>query len=397
LNGRCARFRDEYCRRFGRVLAEQFPDETIESLTISADLEHSLSGSYARGVLRQGSNRWAVLGVPGDETADHVENSLTFALLWLERARKSCRGGPVGVRIIVPKGIYGAILHRAAALHESLPLEIWEWDPCSETLRRIGPGAAANLDSRIVPNRETQLLWDRAYDALEPILRMEPRAITQHALVESREVWLRFRGIALARWADGRVYFGAGDPRQKLTRESQPALKCLVNELATYRHPLATDTHHALYRAQPERWLESLVREDVTRIDPALDPRFVYAQVFESTGGNHGILDLLCVTRSGRLAIVELKATEHIHLPLQAADYWLRVRRHLEQGDWARLGYFPGIEVRETPPLVYLVAPLLRFHPATDVLLRHLRADLEVIRVGIAENWRRGIQVMKRQ
>jgi hypothetical protein len=57
----------------------------------------------------------------------------------------------------------------------------------------------------------------------------------------------------------------------------------------------------------------------------ALDARFAYSQVFASSAGEHGILDLLTVTRSGRLAIVELKASEHIHLPLQVADYWLRV------------------------------------------------------------------------
>jgi hypothetical protein len=55
-----------------------------------------------------------------------------------------------------------------------------------------------------------------------------------------------------------------------------------------------------------------------------LDARFVYTQVFANAGGEHGILDLLGVTRSGRLAILELKATEHIHLALQAAGYWRR-------------------------------------------------------------------------
>jgi hypothetical protein len=152
-----------------------------------------------------------------------------------------------------------------------------------------------------------------------------------------------------------------------------------------------------LYRAQPERWLEATVVKDVTLIDAALHPRFVYSQVFAKSGGEHGILDLLCVTRRGRLAILELKANEHIHLPLQAAAYWLRIRRHLEEGDFARLGYFPGVELQSKPPLVYLVAPALRFHPATDVLLRHLSPEMETVRVGVAENWRRGISVVMRQ
>ena len=139
------------------------------------------------------------------------------------------------------------------------------------------------------------------------------------------------------------------------------------------------------------------MREDVTRIDASLDARFVYAQVFDNSGGEHGILDVLTVTRNGRLAILELKAGEHIHLPLQAADYWLRVRRHMERGDFSRFGYFGGIELQNAAPIVYLVAPAMRFHPSTDALLTCLSPDLEVVRVGLAESWRRGLRVVMRQ
>jgi len=44
-------------------------------------------------------------------------------------------------------------------------------------------------------------------------------------------------------------------------------------------------------------------------------------------------------------------------------------------------------------PLVYLLAPALRVRPITDVLLRYLTRDLEVVRVGLAESWRRGLHV----
>jgi hypothetical protein len=170
-----------------------------------------------------------------------------------------------------------------------------------------------------------------------------------------------------------------------------------LRDLENHRHPLASDTRHALYRAQPERWLECLVRENVTRVDAILNEQFVYAQVFANSGGEHGILDLLTVTRSGRLAIIELKANEHIHLPLQAADYWLRVRQQLQSGNIARYGYFPGIELQQAAPLVYLVAPSLRFHPSTDDLLSYLSPELTVVRVGLAESWRRGLRVVMRQ
>jgi hypothetical protein len=76
-----------------RVLA--ITDHSEQRLILARDLEHSLSGNYVRGILRRGSAEWAVLGVADSESADTVENSLTFALLWLERARQSSRRGTI--------------------------------------------------------------------------------------------------------------------------------------------------------------------------------------------------------------------------------------------------------------------------------------------------------------
>jgi hypothetical protein len=390
--------REEFCQRLQRILAERFPDDALESLTISPDLEHSLSGNYARGMMRNGSVHWAVLAVPDGESAEAAEHGLTFALLWLDRAGHSCRRGFIaGLRLIVPKGAARAAAHRLQTLHSKLNVELYELDPAREIVERIDPRSADNLETWLVPQRETQMLFDRARGEVDPIVGLAPQAITVHPAVPSREVWLRFRGLVFARWDDGKVFFGAADPREKLTATSRCALKQLLKDLEIRRHPMASDTRHSFYRGQPERWLESIVREDVTRIDAALDPRFVYAQVFANVAGEHGILDLLCVTRSGRLAVLELKASEHIHLPLQSAGYWLRVRRHLQQGDFPRYGYFTGIELQPAAPLVYLVAPALHFHPTTDVLLRYLSTEMDVVRVGLAENWRRGLSVVMRQ
>ena len=82
-------------------------------------------------------------------------------------------------------------------------------------------------------------------------------------------------------------------------------------------------------------------------------------------GGERGILDLLAVDHAGRLAVVELKASADLHLPLQALDYWIRVKWHLDRGEFGRAGYFPGIELRPEPPRLLLVAPSLEFHPTT--------------------------------
>jgi hypothetical protein len=69
----------------------------------------------------------------------------------------------------------------------------------------------------------------------------------------------------------------------------------------------------------------------------------------------------------------------------------------LQSGEIARYGYFQGIDLQQASPLIYLVAPALRFHPTTDDLLNYLSQEMEVVRVGLAENWRRGLRVVMRQ
>jgi len=390
--------RAEFSEQLRRILAEQFPDETLEKISITSDLEHSLSGVYARGITRRGCASFAFLAVPDGQVPGAVESSLTYALLWLERARQSSRRQPISaLRLIVPSGRSSVLAYRLAALHPRLAIHIFELDPLRESLERVNPCAEGNVSTWLVPYRESQLLLEKAQSAVAPIVALAPDAIRVHASLQTQEVHLRFRGLTFARWHDGRVQFGIDKTCKELTPYAQPALKRLVGNLQNYRSPCANDLRHPLFRLQAERWMQSLVLQDIRNIDVSLDPAHVYEQVFAIGGGPHGIIDLLCLTRTRRLALLELKATENLNLPLQAADYYSRIRRHLAQGDLARYGYFSGLELQQVPPLVYLVAPALRFHPSTDSLLGYLNSEMEVIRIGLAESWRRGLRVVMRQ
>jgi hypothetical protein len=193
------------------------------------------------------------------------------------------------------------------------------------------------------------------------------------------------------------MWFGLGDREDVLAPEKWPVLEKLVDQLETHRHPLASDTKHRMYRAQPERWLETMVAAGPARIDARLDPRQIYTQVPAFSLGDRGIIDLLGVTRDGRLAVLELKASEDMHLAMQAVDYWLRVRFHHEQGDFSRFGYFPEVPLNAKPPLLFLVAPGFRFHPSIDIVLRYLSPEIEIARIALAENWRRGLRAVFRQ
>jgi hypothetical protein len=140
-----------------------------------------------------------------------------------------------------------------------------------------------------------------------------------------------------------------------------------------------------------------MVAADPSRIDARLDPRHIYTQVPAFSSGDRGIIDLLGVTRDGRLAVLELKASEDIHLVMQAVDYWLRVRFHHSQDNFSRYGYFPDVRLNAKPPLLFLVAPGFRFHPSIDIVLRYLSPEIEIARIALAENWRKGLHVVFRQ
>src|SRR5208283_904490 len=126
--------REEFCEQLRRILAERFPDETLEKVSIAADLEHSLSRVYARGICRKGTQRFAFLAVSDEESPDALESSLTYALLWLDRARQSHGHGNIsGLRLILPKGQSASLAARLHAIDTRLAVQVYERDAQRET------------------------------------------------------------------------------------------------------------------------------------------------------------------------------------------------------------------------------------------------------------------------
>jgi hypothetical protein len=143
-----------------------------------------------------------------------------------------------------------------------------------------------------------------------------------------------------------------------------------------------------------ERSLEALVRSRPDLIEPSLALRPVHGQVLTFAAGDRDLIDLLAVSVSGRLAVLELKASEDIHLPMQALDYWMRVRWHCQRGELDHL--FPGIALVPSPPKLLLVAPAMSFHSSNAAILRHFSPEIEVERVGINSDWQQSLKVVVR-
>jgi hypothetical protein len=200
--------------------------------------------------------------------------------------------------------------------------------------------------------------------------------------IPGQAVSIRLRGIEVAHVTEGQTTFPLGEPIEQVVEELAEARR------AGSRHPLA--------RAHEEAWLESNLISQIRDVLP-VRREFIYPQVPSFAGDERKIIDLLTVTDSGRLAVIEIKASPDPDLPFQAFDYWLAVERHRKAGDFMSNGYFKGIEIRDEPALLVMVAPLLSFHRTLDRLGAFLPRELPVMQIGLNQTWKRDIKVLRRK
>ena len=149
------------------------------------------------------------------------------------------------------------------------------------------------------------------------------------------EVGFLLHGLEFARVRNGvaahsfaredEVTFGAGANETPLTEDNEALCRDLLRRLFLSRHADGAHTD-PLFRLQPERWLEARLRGGIAELLPGLRGDLLYTQVPALSAGDRGMLDLLTLDRNARLTVIELKADEDLHLPLQALDYWIRVR-----------------------------------------------------------------------
>jgi hypothetical protein len=255
---------------------------------------------------------------------------------------------------------------------------------------RVDVSDYGNLDTRLEPYRR------RLPSELDRILAPVREVRDVEAIERSDgELSLRVRGMEFARTSDEGLRFGL--ERRRTAGSAQAGeIRRLAEELARFRSPDAIDRQNPLYLRNPEAWLESQVRKQMEAIDARLRTDPVYGQVPAFAATDRGVLDLLAVDHSGRLAVLELKASEDIHLPLQALDYWMRVKWHLDRREFSGRGYFPGIELRVEPPRLLLVSPAMDFHPSNERVLRYISPSVEVERVGVSLEWQKELKVVFR-
>jgi hypothetical protein len=359
----------EFREQFRRFLHRQFPASKLAELSAAADLEHSLSPAYPRALLRQGTSAWAAIGAAPD--SGHPDGVLTFGLIWLDYLRQ--REPSLAVR--------GLVLYLPAGREKTTCLRLLFLNPVAAQYRafvyddegveqRVELDDYGNLDTHLDPCRRRTFHPPLAGPDVESIERADG------------ELSFRVHGLEFARTAGPQLLTKFGPKR--------------AAELSQLRSADAADHSHPLYRRNPEAWLESQVRSNIQRIDASLLPMPVYGQVPAFAAADRGVLDLLALDHRGRLAVIELKASEDVHLPLQALDYWMRVQWHVERRAFQANGYFPGHELIPKVPRLLLVSPALELHPSNESVLRYFSPRIPVEQVGVGLEWRKELKVMCR-
>jgi hypothetical protein len=375
--------REIYRERFRRSLLRQFPGAAIVSLSSDPDLQHSFSPAYSRALVRYRGVGWAAMGVPPEQR--DVDGVLSFGLIWLDYLRKRERRIAVqGLALFLPEGKQRETCLRL--LHLSAADVQW-------SVFIYGDGFEEPVDLRDYGNIETVLPVQRS-GAFAPdwMLPVASESGVETVSQPDGGVSWRVNGLTFASFSGSQVSFGV-ETVTTASASNVPEIVGLCRELMRRRSPEAVDRRSSLFLRNPESWLESRVRSRIVDLDATLLPAPVYGQVPAVAAGQRGVIDLLACDHAGRLAVVEVKVSEDLHLPLQALDYWIRVKWHLDLDEFTARGFFPGIALQKQSPRMLLVAPSLNFHPATESILRYFPADMKIERIGVSREWRSDLTV----
>lgn len=391
------------CDRIAQLACALEPGTTIERCALSPGTRPGQPGRYARILLRRQGKRIAVHGPVISAHPSTVDAFLSSALLWFSRTRE--RTKPPFVEqlwLIVSEELVKPVCYRVALLRESLRTAIGLF-VVEEELRSLSP--VATLD----PHE----LWTRKLNRFPPVLAAPLSEQAQAIIAEAPEAidvvhsrhgeTLRYHGLPFARvrslMGAERIWFGIDAAHRRLLDETcRREWQDLLCDLREHRCVSPHDRRHAFYRTAAEAWLESLLRRDITKLDPGLIIAPLHAQFRTARSDKLGIrpIDLLALRQEGRLVVIELKASEDREHVLQGADYWRRVEAHRRRGHIAKARLFGDKRIKDEPPLVYLVAPTLRVHPSFNTLARCISTDVEIYRFDLNEDWRSGIRVMRR-
>jgi hypothetical protein len=376
----------------------------IERAILSPGMRRDQPGRYARILLRLRHQRLAVTATVAQNDVRNVDSLFSSALLWFNRLLALPKRPYVEKMIlVVERNTLEAARQRQVLLCDSMRrrIELWKIDEDWEDLQPVAPLERKTLWRK----RLTRFPSVVEADTSERAKQIVSQSVQAIDVVNSRHgQTLRYHGLPFARLRrvmhNDRVWFGIeGSRRRSLDGYHERDWLKLLTDLQTYRQTSCRDRRHWYYRAAAEAWLESILRRDITKLDPGLIIAPLHAQFRTAQGAANGArpIDLLALRQDGRLVVIELKVNEDREHVFQGLDYWRRVEAHRRRGHISSAKLFSDREISDESPLVYLVAPALRFHPSFTTLAKMVAPDIEIYRFDINEDWRGGVRVVRRE
>ncbi len=394
IGQRRQQFQEVMCR----IITRKFPGAAIGRVATQRDDARQLSGTYTRMIFSRGREPVIAIGVNSQESQSNIDGLLTAAMIWFERARARRQPKPRHLLLFAPVGRATNLARRLTAINPPLKvkIELHEVDEKTIAAHGVQPFDQGSLFDPVrhrLPRTHPPLTPNPIRDQL---LNLNPDLMVYRRPGSSVES-LRLRGLEVARLSGGKLRFGLGAKKQLWDGDDLAPLTNLIHDVTRIRCAESRQKWHPLHRQQSERWLEEMIRQDVSALEVSLDPRYIYPQVPAHRDDDLGLVDLLAITERGRLVVIELKVAEDAELPLQGLDYWLKVEWHRQRGDFRRRGYFPDMEIANEPALLFLVSPLLRFHRTFNLVAGWIDPQVPVYKVGLNDNWRQGIKVLLKE
>ncbi len=391
--------RQERAINIATLSASFFPKTEIEKVGLSAGIRRGTVGRYARIILKSFNQRIAVTTDVAQDEEINVNAFLSSSLLWFQEQQERKKEANK-LWLILQKENIESLVRRMACLCADLRGMISLFEIEDDILTKKQKLEIGDL-WLTVPDKISQPQSNIIWETSQNIVNLAPDSID---VVRSRRgETLRFYGLPFCRvrttMKRQRVWFGVeADKRRELNQQTLSDFDKLISELQTHRTPETKDKRHDYYRLASEAWLESILRRDISRLDPGLIIAPLHAQFRpdNSKSGGARPLDLLALRKDGRLVVIELKTSEDREHIFQGIDYWRQIELHRRAGNIEYSKLFRDKEISDEPPLVYLVAPLLSFHRKFKTLACMIDPQIEIYRFDLNEDWRFGISVARR-
>lgn len=376
-----------------RLLRYGFHGWMIARVLKGTDRVRHQTASFLRVILERVGTQVPVIVVYPEESGDLTNRLLAAAVLWWDRLQRGTHGknrGTSRMLLLLPETWSERLLLMLPKFR--IRFVCYKYQPGNpRSLRQIYPRPVASSEIRA-----PYVMFNFAGEVPGPLGEIRERH-PELDLTYRQDRWeLGYLGLRVF-WYDagrGEYLFNLEQPTI-WAPERDDVLEQHLEKVMRLRKFPPTAPGNFYYTADHEQWLESLIRRDHRMMNPDFVDA-IYSQVPTCLDGERKILDLLTATKSGQLAVIELKVEKDLNLIFQGIDYWERVQHHLEQGDFGRAGYFEGMKLSTDTPLLYLVSPLFEYHRVLPVIRRYLKAEISLTCIGINTNWREGIKVLRR-